>query len=134
MKKTILEIYALAVCFFTVACFVVTLGFASWDIVELSAPEFTISSHQFECHQTNQEYKSCFSNEYQYTREDNPLEFPSGDALTQKRTSDYSQILKSEQRRAWQGLVQKFIILFIDLIVFFGHWVLAKRAREQQVN
>jgi len=42
LKKNLVEIYALAVCFFTVACFVIVAGMTAWNIIELSAPEFTI--------------------------------------------------------------------------------------------
>ena len=130
MKKTILEIYALAVCFFTVACFVITLGMAIWDTIELSAPEFTISNHNFECHYSDEAYNDCYSSKHQFTRDDSPKTFPSGQELTEKRQKAYEQILKSEQRQALQGLVQKLIILLIDALVFFAHWRLASSSRE----
>jgi hypothetical protein len=44
VKKTILEIYALAVCFVTVICFVIALGIAAYGIVGIASPNFTISS------------------------------------------------------------------------------------------
>ncbi len=130
MKKTILEIYALAVCFFTIACFVITLGLLIWNFVEVATPEFTISSRDYECHQTDGAYKDCFSGQYQYTKSENPEIFPSGEELTKSRKSAYAQVIKSEQRNATQGIVQKLIIIIIDLLVFFAHWVLARKARE----
>lgn len=130
MKKTILEIYALAVCFFTVACFVITLGLAIWDIVELSAPEFTILNHSFECHQSDETYKDCNASQHKYTREESPEVFPSGQELTDARNKSYEQVIKSERRQALQGLVQKMIIILLDALVFFGHWRLARNSRE----
>ena len=130
MKKTILEIYALAVCFFTVACFVITLGMVIWDMVEFSAPEFTITNHNFECHSSDDSYRDCYSTKHRFTRDDSPQVFPSGEELTKKRQESYKQILKSEQRQALQGLVQKLIILLIDALVFFAHWRLASNSRE----
>lgn len=89
-KKGLLEIYALAVCFFTLACFVIALGMAVWDIVELSAPEFTISNNHYECHLSDEAYTDCYSNHHKYTRENNPLSFPTGKTLTTKRSTEYA--------------------------------------------
>ena len=130
MKKTILEIYALAICFFTVACFVITLGLAIWNVIELTTPEFTVDNYQHKCHQSDEAYKKCFSTQHQSIKEDNPEKFTIGFEPTQKRLTEYEQILESEKRQAQQGIVQKLIILFINLLVFFSHWTLAKRARE----
>ena len=128
MKKTILEIYALAVCFFTVGCFIVTIGMALWDVVEISAPEFTISNSSYQCHQTDQDYRRCFSSERQYSREKTPEIFPEGQGLTDKRTNAYERILKQERRQALQSVVQKFIILIVNASVFFFHWRVAMKA------
>jgi len=132
MKKTILEIYALAVCFFAVACFVITLGFGLWNIVEFSIPEFTINNHEYACHTTDAQYQKCFANQYKNKQEDRLEPFPTGSALTATRTSDYHRIIQSEQRQALQSMAQKAIILLINLLVFFAHWLLAKHARAEQ--
>lgn len=131
MKKTILEIYALAVCFFAVLCFVISLGLAFWNVIELSVPEFTVNNHEYNCHQTNEAYKQCYSSLYQYQREEHPETFPSDIKLTKQRVADYESILKLERRRALQGLVQKLIIILIDIFIFIIHWRLAKHAREK---
>jgi hypothetical protein len=129
MKKTILEIYALAVCFFTVGCFIVTIGMALWDVVEISAPEFTISNSSYQCHQTDQDYRECFSSKRQYSREKTPEIFPEGQDLRDKRTDAYNRILKQERRQALQSFVQKLIILMVNALVFFFHWRVAMKAR-----
>lgn len=131
MNRKILEIYALAVCFFTVACFVVILGFALWNIIKLATPEFTIYSSQFKCHQSDEAYRDCYADDTEYTREENPLAFPEGEALTKARTESYESILMSERRDALQELVQEFIFLLINFFVFFFHWRLARYARGQ---
>jgi len=130
-KKGFLEIYALAVCFFTLVCFVVTLGLAVWDLVEISVPEFTIRNNDYECHISDDAYTDCYSNQSKYTRENNPISFPEGQELTNKRKSEYAQLLRFEQREAVQGLVQKSIIMLIDLIVFIFHWRLSVRVRRE---
>ena len=129
-KKTILEIYALAVCFFTVACFVVALGLMMWNVVELTASEFTIHTRDFECHRSDEAYRKCREQDYEYTKADPPKTFPTGDALTEKRERSYEFVLKSEKREALQGIVHKLIVILIDIFVFYVHWLLARRARE----
>ena len=57
MNKKILEVYALAVCFFTVACFVIAFGLMLWNFIELWAPEFTVYTRHFECHQSDEAYR-----------------------------------------------------------------------------
>ncbi len=130
MKKTLMEIYALAVCFIAVACFVVTLGIALWDIVEFTVPEFTISQHDYERHQSDESYLEYLSKQHKYTKE-NAEPLPAGDELTKAREDSYEFILSSEKRSALQGFFQKLIILIVDAIAFFIHWKIAGKARRE---
>jgi hypothetical protein len=56
MKKTLVEVYALAVCFVTLVCFVVTLGIGIYDLIQFLNPEFTISSYTYEHHKISHLY------------------------------------------------------------------------------
>ena len=56
VKKSLLEIYALAVCFVTVVCFVIALGIGLYDLVELAYPEFSLSSYEYERHQSDEAF------------------------------------------------------------------------------
>ena len=129
VKKTILEIYSLAVCFFTVACAVIALGMALWNMIQIIAPEFTIRSHDYKCHVSDEAYRRCFEQSHEYLRKDGPLPFPEGEALTNRRQQDYALLIHTERRDALQGIVQKTIIIFLDLLVFIVHWRLARWAR-----
>lgn len=53
MKKSLLELYALVVCFVTVICFSVSLGTGLYDMLQIKNPEFTVDSSSFERHQNN---------------------------------------------------------------------------------
>lgn len=44
MKKSLLEFYALAICFVTVVCLVIALGIATYGVVGMANPEFTLST------------------------------------------------------------------------------------------
>ena len=100
MKKTIVEIYALAVCFIATASFVISLGFALWNIVEMIAPEFTLEPYRYEHHQSD------------------------------ARMQSYKLALVSERRGALQGIFQKLIVLIIAALAFAIHWRIAGRARQ----
>tara|TARA_R110002167_G_scaffold201154_2_gene404692 strand:+ start:700 stop:1098 length:399 start_codon:yes stop_codon:yes gene_type:complete len=130
MKKSILEIYALAICFFAVVCVVFTLSFAAWNVVKLTAPSFTLNSYQYGCMQTNDTYKNCYANNGEFTRKENPQVFPTGEALTKARVSAYQTAIHGEQRNALQDLVQEMIILIIALLLFGMHWKVARRSRD----
>ena len=130
MKKSLIEIYALAICFITVACFVVTFGFALWDVVEFTVPEFTINQHQYEPHQTDDSYLEHISRRSQY-KGDNAEPLPSGEELTKAKEKSYGLIISSEKRSALQDFFQKLIIILVDTIAFFIHWRIAGKARRE---
>ena len=126
MKKPILEIYALAVCFFTVACFVITLGIALYDLIQITNPEFTLSAYQYERYQSNEAFKQSLH----LNKDEKVL---SDEELTKRREEGHTQAIRAERHEAAQSLVQMSLIIFIDLIVFIIHWLLAKRVRQSSV-
>ena len=126
MKKPILEIYALAVCFFAVACFVITLGIALYDLVEIANPEFTLSTYQYERYQSNEAFKESL-----HLNKDERV--PSDEELTKRRQEGYAQAIRSERHSATQSLIQTGLIMFVDLLVFIVHWLIAKRVRQSSV-
>lgn len=121
MKKSILEIYALAVCFVTVVCFVITLGIAGHSILRIAKPDFTLDSWQYTQHQTN----DAFWNRPDEKRKERPSE----PELTKQREASYAMALSSEQRGGTQTLVNCLIVILINAVVFAFHWVIARRAR-----
>ena len=125
MKRTLVEVYALTVCFVTLVCFVVALGIGMYDLIQLLKPEFTISSYTYEHHKSNEAYLMNWPKE-------KPR--PQSDELTKLRTESYQAALKSEQRDAAQSLTQIFIIILIDSVVFVIHWNMAKRARADAIE
>jgi hypothetical protein len=94
--RTPIQIYALIVCFATLICFVITLGIAIYDVVQIAAPEFTY---------TPEPYIS--------------------DALSTPGTPEYEKGVQDERKHAAQSLVQTSIILLIDLGVYVTHWKIA---------
>ena len=120
MKKSILEIYALSVCFVTLLCFVIALGIGIHDLIQIGNPEFTMNPYEYERHQSNQAFAPAVSTE--------PSE-SSVEELTEQREKSYQGALRSERRRGLQSLTIVGIVMVIDFLVFGVHWLLAKRTR-----
>lgn len=151
MKKTILEIYALAVCFATIVCATVALGIALWDVVQVTAPEFTINNYSFERYQDNDSFRSsdcaadparkaaeaaaaAASGTATATAASNNGKCGYSDAeLDAKRVQEWTKQLNSEKRQGFQSLVRCLIVILLDLLVFSAHWILARRARLTSV-
>ncbi|MGV6818765.1 MAG: hypothetical protein ACWA44_16030, partial [Thiotrichales bacterium] len=56
MKKTLLEIYALLVCFVSISCFSITAGIGLYSVVKVFSPELTLNSWEYERHQSNDQF------------------------------------------------------------------------------
>lgn len=122
MKKSLLEIYALAVCFVTITCFAISLGIGIYDIVELSAPGFTMKSYDYELHKTNEIFTRNWKEEKR--------EKYSEEEITKLREESYQVAIDKERRDAIQSLIRVLIIILIDVVIFFIHWSVAKKARN----
>jgi hypothetical protein len=80
VKKSILEVYALAVCFATIVCFVVALGIALYDLVKILNPEFALSSYEYKRHQNNDEFWRSYQCSYENRGKE--IQRPSEEILT----------------------------------------------------
>jgi len=132
MKKSILEIYALAVCFVTLLCFVIALGIGVYDLIQIANPEFTISAYEYERHQSNEAFDTVRGSPGRALREIapgipiEPTQRPE-EEVTQQREESFQAALWSERRRGVQSLIQIVIILVIGVLVFVPHWLLARK-------
>ena len=132
MKKSILEVYAMAVCFATIVCFVVALGIGIYDIVRIANPEFTLSSYEYNRHQSNNAFWESYKCKYE--NKDKESKRPSEEDLTKQRQTSYQQEIKAEKRSGAQSLTIASIVILIDIVVFFIHWMIARRAREANIS
>ena len=130
MKKSWLEIYALAICFFTVACFAVALGAALWDVVQITAPDFTMRDDYWTKHRSDEAFRQALIEEHRFREVVSTYVPPAGAELTLAREEGHAQAVSKERRAASQGLAQRLIILLVDLLVFLIHWKIAARARQ----
>lgn len=130
MKKTILEVYALAVCFVSIICFVVCLGVAGYSFVQIAKPDFTMRSYDFDHYQSNDTYWKMKEGRGGCSKEDKPTIRPSESELTKQRTEAFSLEKASEQRDGEQTLVKTLIIMLVDALAFLIHWRIARSARS----
>jgi hypothetical protein len=122
MKKSLLEIYALAVCFLAMNCFAVALGIGAYDLLEMSNPNLTLNSHSYQQHQTNEAFKRRgWSNDKEKLPEEE---------ITEMREKSYKVELEAERRDAVQSFIRVLIVMLINIGIFLIHWKVAKRARE----
>ncbi len=135
MKKSILEIYALAVCFVALVCFVIVLGIGVYDLIQITSPEFTINVYEYERHQSNEAFRGSPGRALRGIAPGIPIEPTERpeEEVTQQREESYQAALRSERRRGMQSLIQIVIILVIDVLVFLPHWLLARRRRAASI-
>ena len=127
MKRNVLEIYALAVCFFNVACFVIVLGMAVWNVVSIAVPQFTMSNYQWQQYQSDETYSKQLLMGHSCNKD---YVAPTGKALTDARVKALSEALASQRHGDISSLIHNIIILLINIVVFLAHWKLASRARQ----
>ncbi len=129
MKKAILEIYALAVCFAAIICFVIAAGVGLYALVGTLNPEFTLDSWQYDRHQNNDAFWSNAPPPFPFDGKEEKKARPSEQELTRQRNESFQLVIRAEQRNRMQTLIQVMIILFIDILVFIIHWRIARKAR-----
>ena len=134
MKKSILEIYALAVCFVALLCFVIALGIGVYDLIQITNPEFTINVYEYERHQSNEAFDTVRGSPgraFGGIAPGIPIESTQRpeEEVTQQREKSYQSALRSEGRRGMQSLIRIVIILVIDVLVFVPHWLWVRRTR-----
>ncbi len=121
MKRNIIGIYALAVCFVTVVCAVIATGIGIYDLLQIANPEFTLPSWQYERHQTNEAFFPGDAERVNLSEEE----------MTERRLASYETAIKAERRGAQQSLIKVFIVLILDALVFAVHWRLAQRSQKE---
>ena len=125
--KSKLETYALAVCFASIICLMISSAVAFNAIFSIVSPETTIYSTTFQKYQTNEMYvKKVLDSR---TREE--VKGLSDEELTAKRENAFNVELVPERRKGLQSLIRSLFFCLSGLIVFFIHWVIGKNARKQ---
>jgi hypothetical protein len=131
MKRTLLEIYALAICFVCVFAIVLNVGQAAYAVVEILKPQATLT-RDFETRATRSndaywKWMNPTSDKAQPTR-------PSEDELTKRRLELRTELFDEESSKGQGNLSKAIIYLVCFVVVFAIHWRLAKRLRSEQTS
>ena len=133
MKKTVLEVYAMAVCFVTVVCFVVASAIALYAVLGMARPEFTMPAHTYESFLSNDAYYQFYEGSrvarvFPGREKENAVRPPEA-TLTRLRTEAFARAVLMEARDNTQTLVKSLLVMLVDALVFAAHWMLARRSR-----
>jgi hypothetical protein len=155
MKNNLIKIYALAVCFVSIACLAITTGIAIYTSVVYVWPPLGIPTHLHSAYQTNDAYRqspylfrgnfgggqrsqalySMSGNPYDMSMMKNPASKQDKDAevalteeeVTEVRLQQYELLLDNTKIDALKSLLRYLIIISIAAPLFYIHWRLAKR-------
>ncbi|WP_298234616.1 hypothetical protein [uncultured Azohydromonas sp.] len=127
MRKSILEIYALTVCFFAVVCFVFVSALAIHDVVQIMSPQFTLDRHQYERYLSNDSYiRAAHQGSAQAEA---ALRALPREELTRLRVSELKRTLRVERHEGQLNLFKMLIVLVVDAVAFAIHWKIGHVAR-----
>ncbi len=152
-KKTLLETYALSVCFAAMICISVSLGIIIYDIVQINYPEVTIEPHRLDMPAPPPPLPQVVLQSGMATAADVDTLPPevlnppppavwggqlfadpavADKALSQQELDEIKEKrieweLNNEKSHAKHSLIRMSIILLVAGVVFLIHWRLAKR-------
>jgi hypothetical protein len=147
MNKSLLEIYALSVCFVSVACLSIFSGILLYSLVELVLPFDSDAALNYYPvpiqHQQGFALSEARSGQMfakSMTNKGVTIDMLSPEqqqALQQRREKQQKQIAQHQQTRHQsnniKSTIRSLIVVFIASIVFYLHWTIAKKARNTPV-
>ena len=123
IKRTLLELYAFAVCFINVLIGSIAFGIIIYAMISIVVPELTLLGWTSR-YQSNDEFIATRPDTESFS---DKLKNMSKQEITEAREAAYRIALKGEQREGMQDIVRYSIVLLIQVILFIAHWKLAKR-------
>ncbi len=128
MKKTILEIYALAICFISIIFLLINISEGVYNVIGIFNPELTMPSYKYEYLQSNERYRNHCCNSKGDGKKNK-----SDEEITKLRMENYNIELRSESRSKMQSLIRNIIYIFLSGIVLVIHWRISKSARGASI-
>ncbi|EMF07328.1 hypothetical protein [Serratia marcescens] len=130
--KSKIAIYALGVCFLSVATFMCSFGSLGYAAIKIVRPGWTISPIEYAKLQSNDAYlrgqhtspsgtdtasKNSDVSDQKLTKEE----------LTEKRTAELRDVLIREKHEGMQTLLQSLIYSLLAVIMFVAHVLIVRR-------
>jgi hypothetical protein len=118
MKKTLLEIYALAACFALMIFLVVSIPMCLFEILRIIAPSATVSAYTQERSASNERFLESWPQ---------GRAVPEPSALPRLRQEAFNLALRSEQHDGVVAFLRSLMYVIVTGSVFALHWQLAQR-------
>lgn len=119
MGRSLIGIYALAVCFCSLMCLMIALGIGAYSLVRIVAPGFTLA-----------ENPGSYADEQFLQWYPDKKSLPAADLAKAKQASGAAAV-QYERRGALRMLVWVVIIAVIDGVVYTLHWRLARQVEPR---
>jgi hypothetical protein len=130
MKKTVLEIYAMLVCFVSLTFLTGFLCSGIYNTVKLVVPEVTFGANNFRSYADNNSFCDMLGGNGCYTDEKRIKKIPDAD-ITKMREEKRVFEIAMQKHEAMDVLIWCFIFMPISTIFFFIHWGIARKARQE---
>lgn len=119
MGRSLIGIYALAVCFCSLMCLMIALGIGGYSLVRIAAPGFTLEANPGSY--TDEQFLQWYPQK---------KDLPAAD-LAKAKEEMAAAAAQYERRAALRMLVWVLIIAVIDGVVYVLHWRLARQVEPQ---
>jgi hypothetical protein len=116
VMRSLVQVYALVVCFCALMCFVIALGLGIYDIIEAAAPEFTLTADRYSFSAAYQ--VSALNDGKEHTKEE----------LAAAQSEQHRMAVAYQRQSALQSSIFAGIICAIDAAEFAVHWRIARRS------
>ena len=122
MKRNLLEIYALTVCFASVMFLIVAVAMCLYEALRIAAPAATISGWS---------YEQTLSDDAFLSRWPSGRPRPEASELPRLRSEALRNALESERHDGLTSFLQSLMYAVVAGVVFWLHWTLARRERQR---
>ena len=124
MKKSLVEIYAMVICFIMAFVFFVSFIIVVVNYIEYHNPALTVSDYyDIEKYSSNDEYT-------RYWKKDKLAKY-TDDEITAEREAGFERVLNAERLKAKKNILPSSVILFVATAFFVIHWILAAKWRAK---
>lgn len=128
--KSKLETYALIVCFFTLVALLPCIFYGVLSVVKVANPELMVDSRTYAQFRTNESFwnsKEPCTDDHSKPYVRRPM--PSEEIVTKQREIEWANEIASMRREGVQLIIDYTIFIFVLMVNFGIHWLIAKKVR-----
>jgi hypothetical protein len=124
-KKSLKEIYALAVCFFAVGVVIVNGANGLYYMVRIISPGMTMVSY---------EYAKLVSDDAFLKAWPERVPLPDPASIPRRRAQALDEALLVERRDGQRALIESLAYVITGIIAFITHWIIARREQLRHAD